>query len=74
MPYTKIVKTLPAATSQAMTKQHEEDEVYPYLANDIASFNALADNLKPSAKLPRGFGLWSDKMQRAWMASNQKKA
>lgn len=33
----------------------------------------LIDNINPRAKIPRGFGLWSTKLQIVWLRANQKK-
>jgi len=34
---------------------------------------ALVDNINPRARVPRGFGLWSAKMQLMWLRQNQGK-
>lgn len=33
----------------------------------------LASTVDPKAKVPKGFGLWSDKMILAWLRQNQRK-
>ncbi len=37
-----------------------------------AEFDRLCDNVKPKAKLPRAFHLWSRAMQVLWLKQNQK--
>ncbi len=34
----------------------------------------LVDGLKPSAKAPKMFGLWSQALQVAWLRQNQRSA
>ena len=36
--------------------------------------DTLVSNLNPRAKLPHGFGLWSEKMQLMWLQQNQRKS
>jgi hypothetical protein len=37
----------------------------------MKSIAELISNLDPKARMPRGFNLWSLKMQRAWLSQNQ---
>lgn len=39
----------------------------------VKTIDQLVSNINPKAKMPRGFGLWSEKMQIYWLKQNQKK-
>jgi hypothetical protein len=39
----------------------------------MTAIDRLVENLKPTAKPPRGFGFWSRKLIVAWLKQNQKK-
>jgi hypothetical protein len=40
---------------------------------DEAAFRQLVNNLSPKAVVPRGFDLWSEPLQEAWLKQHQKK-
>lgn len=49
----------------------------PILASTIppeSDLEVLITGLNPRAVLPRGFGLWSDKMRHMWLRQHQKRA
>jgi hypothetical protein len=51
-----------------MKKQAQQD---PGKARKI--INQLARNVDKRAKVPKGFDLWSEKMQIMWLEQNQKR-
>jgi len=36
------------------------------------TLDELAENVRPGAKVPRGFQLYGEKMMRLWLSQNQK--
>ncbi len=39
-----------------------------------SEFQTLLENVRPQARVPRGFGFWSDTMQLIWLRQNQQRA
>lgn len=56
------------------TKKRIAAATAPVPIPPVDELEALVTGLNPRAVLPRGFGLWSDKLQHMWLSQHQRKA
>jgi hypothetical protein len=62
-----------ATTTTATTTTITDARTAKQRGAAVAEWMRLVDGLSLRARLPRGFGLWSETFQLAWLRQNQRK-